>query len=514
MSSYTMLIADDEEIERKALSLLVSKEFPDINLVAMAENGMELITMVQKYHPDMAIVDVNMPGINGIDAIDLLCSKGCKTHFIINTAYDEFNYAQKALALKIDAYILKPEKRDTTIRTIQKLCTQIDKNRENIHSQQQIQTLFTQVHNMLESEIMYSLFIREPACEDFDIYCEMHALRFRFGAVAVLLPQPGITFAHLDKADLRTALDRSLSESCSYISAITEANICLMLFIEEQDPLQQRRWVYDVLRVALDKINRAVHFSLRAGVGGIYPRFRDLHRSYQESLLAAMEQKEENISFYQPDCTDDSDPTDILAGLMRSGNMQQMNLEIARVLAKSQNHPQGIQTLWTRLEEKFSLDRARPEIDSQIRTVDRQLAETASTSAATEIILNGIYQLSVLLSRRNSSPDSIYIEKCLQYIGEHFTEDISLEGVAEQISISPSYLSRQFKSECGVTFVEYLTSLRMKEAVRLATETCLPIQEIAKRTGYSGATYFCRVFKKQIGCTIGELREQQRKKHF
>ena len=97
MTKYTIVIADDEEIERKALGLLLLKEFPEISIVGVASNGMELVSMTQQHQPDIAIVDVNMPGINGIDAIDLLRAKGGKTHFIINTAYDDFSYVQRAL---------------------------------------------------------------------------------------------------------------------------------------------------------------------------------------------------------------------------------------------------------------------------------------------------------------------------------------------------------------------------------------------------------------------------------
>ena len=72
---YTMVLADDEEIELKALGLLIQKEFRDIDVVATARNGTELVTQVQRHQPDIAIVDINMPGISGIDAIDLLRSR-------------------------------------------------------------------------------------------------------------------------------------------------------------------------------------------------------------------------------------------------------------------------------------------------------------------------------------------------------------------------------------------------------------------------------------------------------
>ena len=91
---YTMVIAEDEKIELKALNLLIQKEFPEISVVGLAENGLELVSLVEKLQPDMAIVDINMPGINGLDAVDILRARGVSTRFIINTAYNDFEYVQ------------------------------------------------------------------------------------------------------------------------------------------------------------------------------------------------------------------------------------------------------------------------------------------------------------------------------------------------------------------------------------------------------------------------------------
>lgn len=96
MAKYTLLIADDEEIECKALRLLVQKELPEIEVVGVARNGVELVSMAQKLRPDIATVDVNMPGMSGIDAIGLLSSCDLPTRFVICTAYDEFEYVHRS----------------------------------------------------------------------------------------------------------------------------------------------------------------------------------------------------------------------------------------------------------------------------------------------------------------------------------------------------------------------------------------------------------------------------------
>lgn len=516
MTKYTIVIADDEEIERKALRLLLQKEFSEISLVGIASNGMELVSLTQQHQPDIAIVDVNMPGINGIDAIDLLRAKGSKTHFIINTAYDDFSYVQRALSLKIDAYILKPEKRDTTIQTIRKLCQQIDIARENRHSQQQIQALFTRVQSVMENEIMYSLFIGEPAQENFETYCEMHGVQLEAGTVVALIPVAGNNrFRSQDKAMLRSVLDAALGNSCAYLASITEANICLLLFVEKGSLQEQQRWISDVLRVAVDKLNRTLHLALRAGVGGIYPRFQQLAGAYQESLLALMNTAEEGISFYRSQSTQQRENAELLLTHMREGNLQRLSGELIRMQMQLQNDRSVATVLWQAVAEGLAKEaESMPAVREQLRRTAQELEQLEPGGDAAAMVQESLYRLGAMLKPAETSAEESYVGQALRYIEEHYAEDISLDLVAEKIGISSFYLSRLFRSERGESFVEYLTSVRMRTAVRLAKETRLSIREIANRTGYGSPTYFCRVFKKYTGSTIGDLREQKRKKQF
>ena len=300
MAKYTLLIADDEEIECKALRLLVQKELPEIEVVGVARNGVELVSMAQKLRPDIATVDVNMPGMSGIDAIGLLSSCDLPTRFVICTAYDEFEYVHRALALKVDAYILKPERRDATAGTLRKLCAEIETTRSNNQSQSQIRALFTNIQPVLEREILYSLFIGEASEDSFETYCEMHGCRFSAGAVAVLLPVAGDAagLREQDRQVLRAALDGAFGGSCTYRAAVTESSVCLLIFVEPAPAEAQRRWLGDVLRVALDKLNRTLSLPLRAGVGGVYTAFRQMSDSYREALSALREHADGGISFH------------------------------------------------------------------------------------------------------------------------------------------------------------------------------------------------------------------------
>lgn len=97
--------------------------------------------------------------------------------------------------------------------------------------------------------------------------------------------------------------------------------------------------------------------------------------------------------------------------------------------------------------------------------------------------------------------------EALKYIRENYNRDITLEDVARNVYISPYYLSHLFKEELNITFLEYLTMVRMEEAKKLLKNTSLSIVAIASQVGYDDASYFSKVFKKYVGITPAQYRK-------
>lgn len=404
----TMIIADDEAIARKSLELFIRKEFADIEVIAMAQDGIELVRLVEKEQPDMAIVDINMPGLNGIEAIEILHNKGIRTRFIIHTAYGEFAYVKKALEMKVDGYLLKPENREDRIKTIQKLCEDIRKRKNENKEKFEMKTLLHEVSPVLEQEILFSIMAGKPEAEKFATLCQVKGLEFNTGCMVTLLTERPAGRKKNNRKEVEEVAWRTLKTFCDYLSAYTEFGIMLLLFIPKQIAAEQTdAWIWDVIHLLTDELRENTGIDYRFGAGKVYTDFDKMPDSYVESL------------------------------------------------------------------EKL-----------------KNIREKSADSDTGE------------------SPDktSIYVERAAAYIDGHFTQDISLECVSEAIKISPFYLCRLMKQEMGVTFVEYLTKIRMEEAKRLSMETALSVKEIAERCGYSNDTYFCKVFKKYTGKTIGDYR--------
>lgn len=126
---------------------------------------------------------------------------------------------------------------------------------------------------------------------------------------------------------------------------------------------------------------------------------------------------------------------------------------------------------------------------------------------------SGFISLLVFLRKNQThvtSTSSNVIQKAVEYINAHVTEDIDLDSICRDIHISKYHFCRQFKTVTGFTVMEYLLKTRVVTARRLLTETALPISEISNRCGFSSLSYFCRVFKAQTQSTPLQFRKAAR----
>ena len=91
---------------------------------------------------------------------------------------------------------------------------------------------------------------------------------------------------------------------------------------------------------------------------------------------------------------------------------------------------------------------------------------------------------------------------------ENYAQPLSLEQVAAEVHLTPEYFSRIFKEELGITFVNYLTDIRLSRSVQLLETTALRVQNIAQSVGYANVSYFSTIFKKKYGMSPYEYRHR------
>lgn len=117
MSKIRILIADDHSMVREGLKQLVELE-DDIIVVAQAGNGSEAIEKIIEYKPDVVLLDINMPELNGLEVLAYLRDNDINANVLILTIHNEVEYLYKAVEIGVKGYVLKDSESDVLIRAI------------------------------------------------------------------------------------------------------------------------------------------------------------------------------------------------------------------------------------------------------------------------------------------------------------------------------------------------------------------------------------------------------------
>jgi two-component system response regulator YesN len=141
---------------------------------------------------------------------------------------------------------------------------------------------------------------------------------------------------------------------------------------------------------------------------------------------------------------------------------------------------------------------------SDVEEIEEALAKAKALGGDQEVSLQEEDSMG-----KAEEPASYLIKMALSVMSSKFTEDIHLSEIADELCVTPNYLSRLFRQETGRSFSDYLSDLRMEKAIELLKSSTLKIYQIGDAVGYSNPRYFSEWFQKQTGMSPGEYR-----KHF
>jgi DNA-binding LytR/AlgR family response regulator len=139
----TALIADDEPLLRDALRRQLADVWPALEIVAEARNGREAVRLFDELHPDICFLDIQMPGLSGVDAANHI---GRRAHLVFVTAYD--HYAVQAFAQGALDYLLKPVEKARLAETVSRLQERLQASRPAINTEQLLQQLTAQLEKL------------------------------------------------------------------------------------------------------------------------------------------------------------------------------------------------------------------------------------------------------------------------------------------------------------------------------------------------------------------------------
>jgi DNA-binding NarL/FixJ family response regulator len=182
---YKIMIVDDESIERDALKYIIKQSELEINEIEEACSGREAIEKAMLFKPDIMLIDIKMPGINGIEAVKRIKQIFPDLQVLFLTAFNYFNYAQEAIKVGAKEFVVKPATNDQIIQALEGIINNLKKDQERKFREREAKTRLEQVTNYFESELVALLSIAGNDISQAEEYLNILGLRME-KAVAIV----------------------------------------------------------------------------------------------------------------------------------------------------------------------------------------------------------------------------------------------------------------------------------------------------------------------------------------
>lgn len=529
---YRVLIADDEGIMREALKNIITSNFGNDCELAFAKTGRAVVELAETFRPDIAFMDIQMPGINGIQAIKEIREFSSSTKFIIITAYDKFDYAKEAINLGVLEYLTKPVKRALVVEVLERAMKQINAERQKRSDNLKIQERLETVIPIVENGFVNNMIMQEMGTSDFSYYKMLldiqqehaYAILVQFG----MQNEEGILTASVEMSMRAQSLYTELCGICKeffdcIVGPIMTNRIVLVVPCEEEDQeYSERIRIIEQARNMTRKLGKRLEAKFRAGIGKTY-QMEELKLSYGEAYRA-LSQSTSSVAHVD----------DLVARGQYMGDYpDEMERRLFQQIARA-DWPGASQTanaFFDWMIRNYYDDKA----DIQLKVLEFVIR------AEREAFMNGGIEQYSFLARKDyisevmSCPDytslrewflrkledvcrkigaqkegqmESIVARAKNYIDDNFSRELSLDDVSKYVNISPYYFSKLFKEEAGENFIEYLTRVRITNAKELLKNPNLSIKEICIMSGYNDPNYFSRIFKKQEDVTPSEYRER------
>lgn len=523
-----VMIADDEQIVVDGLKFMLSQLYSDVEVVAEANSGRAIIEASMMQMPDIVLMDIKMPGINGIEAIETIKKRHQDTKFIIISAYEQFDYAKQAVELGVSHYILKPVVENKLKDVMDKVLMEIKEERKSIRQEMENREKLERIIPVLEHGFIYALLMNADYRSELHKYQELFEIKrdnayvmiLEFGDNGEAETLENKIGSGLKGQSLYPKVNSAIKYKCKAIVGPMIINRITVVIYEEKSlsEYDQRLRALSVAENIKKAIEQIMETNVHAGIGSCYPSDKIRHSLEEASFALNRITDEEVLHFNDSNLTEleESDYTylDIkedearILSFVESGHMEQLEKELKSFFNKVEkafgHSIQDIKHVVTELMVLVLSTAFRHQLKenklgygtyiNEIRNIEQIIPLEQWCIKRIKTIADAIK------NHRHENVSAVVMDAKL-YMDKHFNEDLSLNDVSKMVAVSPQYFSKIFKEEIGLSFVEYLRKKRMDIAKEMLAQKQYSIKEICYHIGYNDPNYFSRLFKKMVGVT-------------
>lgn len=529
-----VLIVDDEIIIRTGIRTSIDWESMGMVIVGEASNGKEGFEKILSLEPHIVITDVRMPVMDGLEFTKLLKEERPDIRVVIISGYDDFKYAREALRMGVNEYLLKPIGADELIKIMLDQCEDIRRELDIHNQDKMLKNIFNEnlsfmqarfINSIVKGEINELSNILEKSKElNVDLSGDEYQVIIIDIDDFLLITE---NLSNKEKDQLKMLIGNIAAE---ILKNDTNSTVCL----SEYDYLLSVINVKDSNRYYLNKIYEEIKdcvkkqqgLTVTIGISNVYQNVNDIPKAYNEALFTLRNKifkgKDKIINIMDVENTQLISTTNYTfkeekeiinyLKIMETDKLNQIFDEMYQDFIISHTDHEEIKKICLRLitvamsqldemgayQEKYNGKAFNPYIE----------IEKYETLEDIKVWMKNIFGTFIegIQSSKNDKFNGI-VKVAIQYMDEHYYEDIGVEHIAAITYVTPNYFSRVFKKETGKSFTEWLNNVRVDKAKNLLKDLKFRVYEIADKVGYNDYKIFTHNFKKYAGCTPKEYRD-------
>lgn len=516
----SVIIVDDERIIREGLKRLINNKCPDYFVVGEAADGAQALKLTQQLHPDLAIVDIRMPGLNGIDYMHLAAQEENPPSFIALTGYAEFEYARKLMGVGCEGYLLKPLKHAELIATLQRIA---QKHGRRLHSAaSQPSSNASQVIDLLvEDGHATDQVLRQAGLEGL------------LGSYWLMVAaKDGPTKLSGDKKDnSATGIAQLLktvvlpSKLKGIFTPLANGTVAALLYAAGGGALS-RSQVASAARCLREETRHFPTYTVSFGLSGpwngpgsfptaveqclealtyrFYDGYGKIHFFDAQRLPAARPDinQYERALLTALDINDHGAASLCLAHLLdRLVQDKVEKQDVVMVLSKL--YVEIINAL--EKQEQHSLIKTLPEYKHFETTLSSQTFYD-DIRHEMELVIKHVFQ-----NQNESHSSSRAVRQAKRYVYAHMNQPVTLTDISRETGMNPSYFSMLFKKETGENFTNYVNRTKIEHAKLLLRQPACKVYQVCSQVGFDDAKYFAKLFRRLVGMTPSDYREGRSK---
>lgn len=482
---YTLLIVDDEEIEREGMAQFIPWDSYEIKVVSTARNGAEGLEKIAKFRPDLAIVDIKMPVMNGIEMIRQAKEQYPNMTFVVLSGYGDYEFTSQAMELGVRHYILKPCDESKMIPVLNKAFAELEEARKKNARSEKLETEARLLKPYAREQLFRDLLLGKAQASS-GARQLVDELGGEQRMVLLLDFRLKCGFDSLERYVVGNMLGDLLPDGTLLMTTGVDRDVLVLADAMAESSVET---AVQVLKKEFKRFETLPMLSSASRTGTL-AELSVLFRQAQELLQLNMDENEPALLRPSRNAALPETVNEIfdLEALRQTGSYEELLQELAFSFAKMEAkdyRPQQRQKLCELAWKLLFEDKAAPE-DSLPAWAD---ALTAAWN--------------------HPQPDARSREIFLA-IYENLPEpEFSLQTIAQQrLFMSEDHLRRIFSQMTGNRFSAYLEHCRITQARRLLEfQPDMKISRLAELVGYPlDGQYFSKVFRKICGVTPTEYR--------